>query len=109
MGNELLALLNMLVCATGIGICVCRMNKMSAKTTKRVIRFQYTLWFGLLFSSLLSSVVFRQFFPEPRWMMEVVQLIFSAGILTHLVSGFPIWKREGLPEYCQIKKDGTQT
>lgn len=94
MGSEhLLILANWAVCAFGGWICLCRMAKMSASTTKMEIRVQYSIWFALFAGSGWSFL-----FGE---MASPVQLLMSVAVLASLVIGIPVWRSSGGPVYVR--------
>ena len=90
--EHLLILANWAVCAVGGWICLVRMSKMSASTTKIEIRIQYMIWFALFFSSGWSFL-----FGERA---NAVQLLMSTAVLSSLVLGVPAW-RFSEPHYAQ--------
>jgi hypothetical protein len=91
MENELLALLNFLICLAGGWVCLCRLGAMQGGKTKLTIRWQYTMWFSLLTCSGFSFA-----FGHATTFMEV---LLAAGIVSHLLIGFSVW-RHGPPAYA---------
>jgi len=86
---QLIASINLTICAGCFWACLCRLNSMSAKVCKRV-RLQFVL---LLVGSLASGLqpMFFQQWPG------VGQTLFSAAVLIGLVLSMSRWK-SGPPE-----------
>lgn len=93
MESEIMVIFNLAMCFAGGYVCICRMAKMSAQTTKPVIRSQYVIWFGIFAASGISWT-----YGEPA---NSIQLLMGAGVLAHLLIGLSIWRR-GTPEYARL-------
>jgi hypothetical protein len=87
------AIVNLILCAAGIWMCVCRARHMSLNTTRRSVR----LWYGFLFTALASALVVPQ----------TASIVFvSAAIVVYLISGIKDWWN-GQPDHA--RHDGTAT
>jgi len=81
---------NLLVCAGGMWVCICRMGLMSSRTTKLSIRIQYAIWFAMFVASGISWT-----YDDPA---SITQLAMTASVLGHLLIGTDAW-RYGPPDY----------
>jgi len=86
-------MMNLAICLSAMFVCMCRMGAMQGSKTKSTIRYQYNLWFVVMFCSGFSWALFGE---EPTWM----QIILSAAVLSHLLIGFKVW-RHGPPAYTE--------
>ena len=83
--ENLINLINFVVCLAGIAICACRLGNM--EDAKIAVQFHYNMWQILFWVSATS----------PAWLKEsvsVVQLALGAGVLIQLVVGYIAIKRE---------------
>lgn len=81
------------LCLGGIALCICRLGtKMTADTTKTVIRVQYVMWLGVDAFILLDL-------PATE-----IHLITSAAIFAYLAMGIPAW-RHGAPIHTWKSRD----
>lgn len=88
-----LAFANFLIC-TGIGwCCVCRLHRMTAPTTRRVVRAVFALLFGGATASGFSPVLFGE------W-PGAAHVLLAGAILAVLIAGAKDW-RNGLPDYAK--------
>lgn len=86
-------MLNLIICLAATFICVCRMGAMQGSKTKKTIRYQYLMWFVVMFCSGFSYALFG-IRPSP------MQTLLGFAVLCHLVIGFKVWKH-GPPEYTK--------
>jgi len=91
--EHLLILANWAICTFGGWICLCRMAKMSASTTKIEIRLQYMIWFALFGASGWSFLFGERATP--------MQLLMSASVLAHLAIGVAVWRPQEGPLYTR--------
>ncbi|MBL8512159.1 MAG: hypothetical protein JNM52_11010 [Betaproteobacteria bacterium] len=92
----ILAVVNFLLCAFGVWVCVCRAAKMN-RATHLVTRLQYVIWSTLLLASGGSAPLFGI-------ECSPMQAALSAGIVINLCAGIVYW-RHGVPSvsYRQIQ------
>lgn len=84
-------IVNLLICLSAMFVCICRMGAMQGSRTKSTIRYQYNIWFVVMFCSGFSWALFGE-------EATVMQTILSAAVLSHLLIGFRVW-RHGPPAY----------
>ena len=92
-----LIMTNLLICLAAMIVCVCRMGAMQGSKTKTTIRYQYNIWFVVMFCSGFSWALFSQ--PA-----TAMQTVLSAAVLSHLLIGFKVW-RHGPPAYTERPQD----
>jgi hypothetical protein len=87
----LMNLVNVVLCLAGLIMCLCRARVMSARTTKPVIRYGYTLEVVVLLASMFG----------PTYAGGVIwpQLILGVGIVARLWIGMGAW-RSGQPAHA---------
>lgn len=87
--ERLLIAANMLLCASGWWLCLCRLVMMGSQT-KFVIAAQYALWMACFTGSALSWT-----YGDPA---SVTQLLMGFVVVVYLMLGWHAW-RYGAPRY----------
>lgn len=89
-------MVNLIICLAAMFVCMCRMGAMQGSKTKKTIRYQYNVWFVIMFCSGFSFIA-----GEPATAM---QTLLSLAVLSHLLIGFNVW-RHGPPAYTEQPKE----
>lgn len=93
--KNLMALANLLLC-TSIGwICICRITKMTASTTRKATRLSYAGIFGAAFISGWSPWLLGDW---AGW----ADISLASALLAHLLSSIHAW-RNGLPDFAKSR------
>lgn len=85
--NELMALGNLVLCLTAVGMCICRLNSMTTSVLYAV-RSKY----AVIVAAALCSALQPWWGEWPGW----GSLAMSASLVFSLVVGKPVW-RSGPP------------
>ena len=90
---HVLALINLVLCAGIAWCCVCRIQRMSARSTRKLVRAAVAVLMGGAAASGFSPILFSEW-PGPG------HLVLSGGMLFLLVVSAREW-RDGLPSYAR--------